>query len=107
MPRVNYEELQVSRVRDNSTAYGIATGTVKQKRSKAIDMRFYWLCDRVRQKQFYIYWCPGAGNKADYFTKHHPTAHHRAMRPRYLYDKNNPQQSKNYYDCLQDDEHND
>jgi hypothetical protein len=66
---------------DNSTAYGIANGTVKQKRSKAIDMRFYWIVDRVRQKQFYVYWAPGASNKADYFTKHHPTAHHRDMRP--------------------------
>ena len=27
---------------DNSTAQGILTGTMKQKRSKAIDMRFYW-----------------------------------------------------------------
>jgi hypothetical protein len=33
---------------DNSTARGIATDTVKQKCSKAIDMRFYWIRDRVR-----------------------------------------------------------
>jgi hypothetical protein len=32
---------------DNNTASGIATDTVKQKRSKAIDMRFYWIRDRV------------------------------------------------------------
>jgi hypothetical protein len=46
---------------DNSTAYdGIANVTVKQKRSKAIDMmRFYWIVDRVRQKRFYVYWAPG------------------------------------------------
>jgi hypothetical protein len=36
-------------VTDNSTASGIANDTVKQKRSKAIDMRFYWIRDRVRQ----------------------------------------------------------
>jgi hypothetical protein len=89
---------------DNSTANGIANGTVKQKRSKAIDMRFYWVGDRVRQKQFYVYWQPGAGNKADYFTKHHPTAHHRNMRPRYLYDKNKPLHSRNYYECLDDED---
>ena len=34
---------------DNTTAAGIANDTVKQKRSKAIDMRFYWVRDRVRQ----------------------------------------------------------
>jgi hypothetical protein len=32
---------------DNSCASGIANGTVKQRRSKAIDMRFYWIRDRV------------------------------------------------------------
>jgi hypothetical protein len=30
---------------DNTTARGIIIGTVKQKRSKAIDMQFYWLKD--------------------------------------------------------------
>jgi hypothetical protein len=69
---------------DNSTASGIINDTVKQKRSKAMDMRFYWLRDRVRQGQFHVYWKAGAGNKADYFTKHHPTSHHRTMRPTYL-----------------------
>jgi hypothetical protein len=28
--------------------------TIKQKRSKAMDMRYHWLTDRVRQKQFEI-----------------------------------------------------
>jgi hypothetical protein len=37
---------------DDSTAYGIANNTIKQKRSKAMDMRYHWLTDRVRQKQF-------------------------------------------------------
>jgi hypothetical protein len=31
---------------DNTTSRGIITGTIKQKQSKAIDMRFYWLKDR-------------------------------------------------------------
>ena len=44
---------------DNSTASGIANDTIKQKRSKAIDMRFYWIRDRVRQGQFHIFWRPG------------------------------------------------
>jgi len=34
---------------DNNTASGIANDDVKQKRSKAMDMRFYWVQDRVRQ----------------------------------------------------------
>jgi hypothetical protein len=28
---------------DNSTAFGILNETIKQKRSKAIDMRYHWL----------------------------------------------------------------
>ena len=54
---------------DNNTASGIVTHTVKQKRSKAIDMRFYWIRDRVRQGQFQIYWRKGARKRADNFSK--------------------------------------
>ena len=32
---------------DNSTSYGILDGTVKQKRSKALVMKFYWIKDRA------------------------------------------------------------
>jgi hypothetical protein len=70
---------------DNSTACGIANSTIKQQRSRAIDMRFYWVRDRVRQGHFYIYWAPGKTNLADYFTKHHPPKHHQDMRPVYLH----------------------
>ena len=31
---------------DNSTTLGIATGTIKQRKSKAIEMRLYWIRDR-------------------------------------------------------------
>jgi hypothetical protein len=69
---------------DNSTAHGILTSLVKQKRSKAFDMRFYWLKDRIEQKQFNVYWKPGNQNLADYVTKHHPPTHHKIMRTKYL-----------------------
>jgi Reverse transcriptase (RNA-dependent DNA polymerase) len=71
-------------ITDNECALGIANDTVKQRRSKAIDMRFYWIKDRVAQGQFTIYWKRGVDNLADYFTKHHPPAHHQRMRPRYI-----------------------
>jgi hypothetical protein len=87
---------------DNSTAAGIANDTVKQKRSKAIDMRFYWIRDRVRQGQFYIYWAEGRRNKADYFSKHHPASHHQQIRSVYIHSPSNP--SNNYFDCLRDDD---
>jgi hypothetical protein len=84
----------------NNTASGTATDTVKQKRSKAIDMRFYWIRDRVRQGQLKIYWSKGQTNRADYFSKHHPASHHQAIRSTYLYSPTNP--TRNYFECLAD-----
>jgi hypothetical protein len=75
---------------DNACAAGIANGTVKQRRSKAIDMRFYWIRDRVAQGQFVVHWRRGTDNLADYFTKHHSPAHHRLMRSRYILDLHRP-----------------
>ena len=34
---------------DNDTAIGFLKSTMKQKRSKAIDIRFYWVRERVKQ----------------------------------------------------------
>jgi hypothetical protein len=70
---------------DNTTAVGIANDTVKQRRSKAIEMRFYWIRDRVKQGQFHIYWAPGKHNIADYFTKLHTGAHHQQERPYHVH----------------------
>jgi hypothetical protein len=69
---------------DNSTAIGILRAQVRMKRSKAFDMRYHWLKDRIQQKQFNLYWAPGKNNSADYFSKHHPPAHHKLMRYTYL-----------------------
>jgi len=69
---------------DNSTAEGVINSTVQPKRTKAMDMRFHWLRDRETLQQFRFYWRPGQTNLADYWTKHHPAAHHRNMRPEFL-----------------------
>ena len=73
---------------DNSTAEGFANETIKQKRSKAMDMRYHWLTDRVRQKQFDVYWRPGKDNLGDYHTKHHSAQHHKDMRQFILHQAN-------------------
>ena len=73
---------------DNSTACGIANNNIQLWRSRAIDMRFYWVRDRVEQDQFHVYWKPGRTNLADYVTKHHTAAHHQTMRPIYLHQAN-------------------
>ena len=83
---------------NNTTAIGITTNNVKQRRSKAMDMRFYWIKDRVSQKQFCIYWKPGKYNKVDYFTKYHPVLHHKDILSAYI--NNEKTASKNYFECL-------
>jgi hypothetical protein len=65
---------------DNSTAFSILNETIKQKQSKAMDMRYHWLTDRVRQKKFAIYWRPVRENLGDYHTEHHSAQHHKNMR---------------------------
>ena len=71
---------------DNKCASGIANETVKQRRSKAIDMRYYWVCDCIKQGHFHVFWRPGTENWVDYFTKHHPHIYHRYIRSQYLLD---------------------
>jgi hypothetical protein len=70
---------------DNTTDIGYINGTIKQKRTKFMDMRFYWIKDRVKQGQFKIFLGQGFQNLADYFTKHHSPAHHKRIRSVYIH----------------------
>ena len=88
--KLGHPQLATPMRTDNSTADGIMNGTVKQKRSKAIDMRFYWLKDRVSQKMFEVRWAPGKVNLADYYTKHHPAKHVKQIRSIYINGPNSP-----------------
>jgi hypothetical protein len=74
---------------DNGCATGIANEKVKQLRSKAIDMHFYWIHDRDKQGQFMIHWRKETDNLAYYFTKHHSPTHKKVMRSHYLLEINN------------------
>jgi hypothetical protein len=83
---------------DNTTVTGYSNGTITQKRTKAMDMRFYWIKDRVKQGQLNVYWGPGYQNLADYFTKHHSTAHHKRMRKIYIHAYEQPMNRKEIRD---------
>jgi hypothetical protein len=71
---------------DNQCAVGLALNTVKEKRTKAIDMRYHWIRDRIKQNHFLIEWQPGSTNLADFFTKAHPVHHHKDVRHFYVSD---------------------
>ena len=63
-------------VTDSATGDGFVNDNIRQRHSRAIDIRVYCLRDRFRQGQFLVYLMAGDYNMADYFTKHHPTIHH-------------------------------
>ena len=71
-------------ITDNACCEGILNNTVKQRRSKAMDMRFYWVKCRITQGQFKLLWRSGQENIADYFTKLHAQVHHKNTRPLYV-----------------------
>ena len=70
---------------DNKTVKGILTSSMRQKISKAFNMCFYWVRDRIQQGQFNLIWREGVFNMTDYFTEHHAPWHHRNMRYKYLH----------------------
>ena len=69
---------------ENSSAKGIVNRTAKQRRSKEIYMRYYWIQYQPEQGQLKKYWSKGATYRAYYFTKEHNTYHHQSIRPMYL-----------------------
>ena len=75
---------------DNNTTSGIMNDTIRQQQSKAMDMRFYWLKDRVTQQMFKVYWAPGKVNLADYFSKYHPASHFKKVRKLYVNEPDSP-----------------
>ena len=90
-------------VTDNSAASGIVNDAVKQCRSEAMDMRCYWVRDRVRQNQFKVHWRAGKTNLADLPTKHHPPTHNRLLRHKHVIDQPCPVPA-NCCACLEHDD---
>ena len=69
---------------DNVTAASFVKDTLKQRRSKAWDVRYHWLSEQQRNKKFNIFWDKGENNLADYHTKHHPPSYHQKVRRKYI-----------------------
>ena len=75
---------------DNTTAVGIVNNTVKRQRSRAMEMRYFWLLCQEAQKLFNVIHQPGAENLGDYPSKAHLGQIHRHVRPYYLHMPNSP-----------------
>ena len=50
---------------ENNIADGFLNKKIKQKRSKAFDLKFHWMIDRIDQGQFWVYLQRGIDNLAD------------------------------------------
>jgi len=75
---------------NNATAVGIANNTIKHQRSCAMEMKYFWTCEKDAQNVFSFKWHPGMENLTDYQSKHHLGGHHTVVRPYYLHEKNSP-----------------
>ena len=51
---------------DNTSANSMFNGMAKQKRTRAIDMRIYWVRDRIQKNHFHIFWEEGKKNPAEF-----------------------------------------
>jgi hypothetical protein len=75
---------------DNTTTVGIVNNTIKRQRSRAMEMRYFWLLDGKTQKYFKFYYQPGQENLGDYPSKHHTADIHQHVRPYYVHTNKSP-----------------
>jgi hypothetical protein len=75
---------------NNATAVGIANNTIKRQHSRSMEIRFFWIGDKVAQGMYKLSRHPGQENLADYQSKHHIGLHLIAVQPWYLHMKNSP-----------------
>jgi hypothetical protein len=75
---------------DNVTAIGIANNTVKRQHLQSMEMRYFWVCDKIAQDAYSVKWHPGQENLADYHNKHHLGPHHQAVCPWYQHEEHSP-----------------
>jgi hypothetical protein len=55
---------------DNATAVGIVNNTINRQHSRSMEMRFFWVGDKIAQEMYSLKWHPGQENLADYQSKH-------------------------------------
>ncbi len=66
---------------DNAMAVGIANNTIKRQHSQSMEMRFFWIGDKIAQQMYNLKWHPGQENLANYQSKHHIGSYHTAVWP--------------------------
>jgi hypothetical protein len=75
---------------NNATAVSIANNTVMRQQSRSMEMRFFWVGDKVAQYMYELTWHSRKENLANCQSKHHVGSQHAAIRPYYLHQENSP-----------------
>jgi hypothetical protein len=76
LEELGHPQLQTPVHCDNATTIGIANNTVKWQQSRLMEMKYFWVGDKVAQDAYEIKWHPGQENLVDYQSKHHISSHH-------------------------------
>ena len=71
-------------VTDSANSSGFVNDSIRQQKSREIDMRFYWVRDMAIQVHYLVYCAIGKDNLDAYFTNHHPKKYHRSIKGTYL-----------------------
>ena len=71
LQELGHLQLPTSIYVDNTTAVGIVNNTIKRQRSRAMEMRYFWLLCQEAQKMLAATHQPGAENLGNYPTKAH------------------------------------
>ena len=56
LKEMGHPQLRTPIQTNNTTAEEVINNKIQPKCTKAMDMRYHWLCDREAQGQFNIYW---------------------------------------------------
>ena len=75
---------------DNTTTVGIVNNTIKRQKSRAMEMRYFWLLDHEAQKMFEFLYAPGQENLGDFPSKNHFGDIYQHCRPYYVHMPNSP-----------------
>ena len=75
---------------ENTAEVGIVNNTIKRQRSRAMEMRYFWLPYQYCQKYLDISHQPVQENQDDYPTKHHTGTVTQHVHPYYIHKSTSP-----------------
>ena len=73
-------------IMDNNTTEKFIKNNITQKKSKSLDMRYYWLLEQSIKKRLHFQWKQYSENLADHHTKYFPETYHKKVRMKYVTD---------------------